>query len=229
MDDVLSKILVIEDDDDVRLTMRLLLEDEGYRVLEAENGDTGLERFALEPCDLILLDLRLPGRSGLDICRELRGRSDVPIVMVTASDDSHDTVAALELGADDYVTKPFVPRELMARVRAQLRRRVINAKHRDDQVFGDLVVRAGEGTVTKAGEPVHLTKTEFVLLCFLAEHANQVLSRDQLLQEVWGYDYPGDGRLVDAHVRRLRTKIESNPAEPTVLLTVRGLGYRLVR
>lgn len=168
----------------------------------------------------------LPGASGLDLCRSIRQTSNVPIIIVTARDDSHDVVAGLEAGADDYVTKPFVIKELAARIRALLRRTRLPENDPPTMVFGDLVVAPEEGRVTRAGEDVPLTRIEFLLLCELARNPGRVMSRDLLLENVWGYDYFGDGRVVDAHVRRLRTKIEPDPSEPTHVVTVRGLGYR---
>ena len=224
-----TKVLVVEDDDAVRMLLRLLLEDEGYSVLEAVDGRHALRRFEIEPAQLVLLDVRLPEMSGLDVCRTLRVRTDVPIIMVTAQDDSHDVVAGLEAGADDYVTKPFVDKELLARIRVQLRRSARPARGEATMTIGDLEIRPDEGVVLKAGQPVTLTRTEFRLLCYLAQNANVLLSRDRLLEEVWGYDHAGDGRLVDAHIRRLRTKVETDPAHPTIVQTVRGLGYKVVR
>jgi DNA-binding response OmpR family regulator len=221
-------VMVVEDDHSVRALVRLLLEDEGLVVVEAATGQQAVDRFDAESVDLVLLDIRLPGLNGFDVCRQLRRMSDVPIIMVTAQNDSHDVVAGLEVGADDYVTKPFNDRELLARVRAQLRRR-----HGDlgtpsaVLTVGDIEVRVDEGRVMKAGEPVALTKSEFHLLVHLAQNPNRVWSRDQLLDHVWGYAYNGDGRLVDTHVARLRAKIEDTPATPTIIHTVRGLGYRL--
>ena len=223
-----TRVLLIEDDPDVRLTLRLLLEDEGYEVLEAVDGEQGVQRVATSLPDLVLVDLKLPGMHGFEVCRQIRRTSGVPIVVVTAQVDSHDIVAGLEAGADDYVTKPFIPRELTARLRALLRRTHSATPDRDRMQFGDVEIRPREGVVRKRGEDVHLTRTEFRLLCDLAEHVGHVLSRDVLLERVWGYEYVGDTRLVDAHMRRLRTKIEDDPAEPTLIVTVRGLGYRLV-
>jgi DNA-binding response OmpR family regulator len=169
----------------------------------------------------------LPDIDGFEVCREIRRSSDVPIVMVTARDDTHDIVAGLEAGADDYLTKPFAPKELSARIRALLRRsRAVDAGAPHLR-FGDLEVIPDEGTVRVAGTEVHLTKTEFRLLVELASNPGRVFSREVLLERVWGYDYFGDGRLVDVHIRRLRTKVEADPANPRHVVTVRGLGYKL--
>ena len=185
---------------------------------------------ALEP-DLVLLDIRLPDMSGFDVCRALRAMSIVPIVMVTAQTETQDMVTGLEAGADDYVTKPVVPKELAARVRAHLRRaqlQNLSPGESQSEILGDIDLRRGQGLVFKNGQEISLTKTEFNLLCEFADHPNVVLSRDQLLERVWGYDYLGDSRLVDAHVRRLRVKIEDQPDDPKLILTVRGIGYRLM-
>lgn len=221
-----DRVLVVEDDETVRTLLRILLEDEQIQVVEAASGPQAIERFDRSEFDLVLLDIRLPGMSGLDVCRQIRRKSNVPIMMVTAQQDSHDVVTGLELGADDYVTKPFNDRELLARVRVQLRRR---AAEPDDErmTLGEIEVVPSEGIARRGGQPLALTRTEFQLLCHLARNPNRVWSRDQLLQHVWGYEYSGDGRLVDTHVARLRAKIESDPSEPTLLLTVRGLGYKL--
>jgi len=221
-----NRILLVEDDERIRASMRLALEDEGYDVVEAGSGEAGLERFGDTPADVVLIDLMLPGMDGFECCRQLRRTSAVPVIMVTARTDTHDVVAGLEAGADDYVTKPFVSKELAARIRALLRR----ARPVDDPgvlTFGDVEVRPDEGMVTRLGEEVHCTRTEFRLLSELATNPGKVLSREQLLDRVWGYDYFGDGRLVDVHIRRLRTKIEADPANPRHILTVRGMGYKL--
>lgn len=227
----MESLLFIEDDDAIRLALSLALEDEGYSVTEAANGRDGLERFAAESPDLVLLDLRLPDMSGFDVCRALRASSIVPVIIITAQTDTVDMVAGLEAGADDYVTKPVVPKELAARIRALLRRIQLQGSARATSTitFGDVELRRDEGIVIKAHKELSLTKTEFRLLCEFADHAGAVLSREQLLERVWGYDYLGDSRLVDAHVRRLRLKIEDVPDHPSLIVTARGIGYRLVR
>jgi DNA-binding response OmpR family regulator len=224
-----SRILIVEDDERIRSSMKLALEGEGYEIDEVASGEEALERFSAHPADLALVDLMLPGMDGFECCRALRRESAVPIIIVTARTDTHDVVAGLEAGADDYVTKPFVTKELGARIRALLRRvRPVDEAPRII-AFGDLELVPEEGVLRhKDGTEVHCTKTEFRLLCELASSQSKVLSREQLLDRVWGYDYFGDGRLVDVHIRRLRTKIEPDPALPRHILTVRGMGYKLV-
>lgn len=223
-----ANILLVEDDSSIRAALGLALEDEGYTVQQAANGRTGLSMAALDQPDLVLLDLRLPDVSGFEVCREIRQRSNVPIIIVTAQTDTHDLVAGLEAGADDYVTKPVNTKELAARIRAALRRlvRETSGKLPDITRFGKIEVRRDAGIVLRAGEEVALTKTELRLLFEFIDHPNMVLSRDQLLEHVWGYDYLGDSRLVDAHIRRLRVKIEDTPNDPRFIVTARGLGYR---
>ena len=228
-----SRLLTIEDDEDVRLTLRMMLEDEGYDVSEAPNGGEGLRRFSEDQPALVLVDLKLPDMSGFDICHAIRQSSDVPIIIVTAQESSFDVVAGLEAGADDYVTKPFVPKELAARIRAHLRRvqptRAAGAPAAPSSyVYGDLDIRPDEGVAYKRGAQLPLTKTEFRLLALLGANANKVFSREQLLEQVWGHDFLADGRLVDAHIRRLRTKVEDDAAAPRHIVTARGLGYRFV-
>ena len=227
----MQTLLFIEDDRDIRAALRLALEDEGYKVLESSDGQSGLKTFASENVDLVLLDLRLPDLSGFDVCRELRSKSLVPIIMVTAQTDTHDLVAGLEAGADDYVTKPVVAKELAARIRAALRRTTLlstSSATTDRFTVRDIEMRSDQGIVLKGGVELPLTKTEYRLLHIFRENANKVLSRDQFLGRVWGYEYLGDRRLVDAHIRRLRLKIEDIPDEPKIIVTVRGMGYRLL-
>ncbi|MGA1138990.1 MAG: response regulator [Ilumatobacteraceae bacterium] len=224
----MATILLVEDDAGIRAALSLALEDEGYEMLQAPDGRTGLALVAGERPDLVLLDLRLPDISGFEVCREIRAKSNLPIIMVTAQTDTHDLVAGLEAGADDYVTKPVNSKELAARIRAALRRIVRESTGRTPDVtrFGDIELRRDAGIVLKGGMEVALTKTELRLLIEFADHPNSVLSRDQLLERVWGYEYLGDSRLVDAHIRRLRVKIEDSPNEPRFITTARGMGYR---
>ena len=227
----MDTLLFIEDDDGIRLALRLALEDEGYTVVEAANAADGLSAFRSHDVDLVLLDLRLPDMSGFDVCRALRAESIVPIIIITAQTDTYDMVAGLEAGADDYVTKPVIPKELAARIRALLRRvhlhEASTAPARPAR-FGDVELRRDLGIVLKNGVELSLTKTEYRLLTEFADHAGAVLSRDQLLERVWGYEYLGDSRLVDAHGRRLRLKGEDQPDDPHLIVTVRGIGYRLL-
>lgn len=222
-----TRILTVEDDERIRTSVRLALEDEGWTVEEAASGEDALNAFTREAADVVLIDIMLPGIDGFDVCRAIRRVSDVPIVMVTARADTHDVVAGLEAGADDYLTKPFAPKELSARIRALLRRARSADPSAPQMVFGDLEIIPEEGVVRLASTDVHLTKTEFRLLVELATNPGRVLSREVLLERVWGYGYFGDGRLVDVHIRRLRTKIEPDPANPRYVVTIRGLGYKL--
>jgi DNA-binding response OmpR family regulator len=225
-----ESLLFIEDDDAIRLALSLALEDEGYSIRQAANGVDGLAAFDNSSVDLVLLDLRLPDMSGFEVCRALRVKSIVPIIIITAQTDTVDMVAGLEAGADDYVTKPVVPKELAARIRALLRRVHLQGSPAAPAsvTFGDVELRREQGIVLKGGQELSLTKTEFRLLCEFADHAGAVLSRDQLLERVWGYEYLGDSRLVDAHVRRLRVKVEVHPDDPKLIVTARGVGYRLI-
>jgi len=221
------RVLTVEDDERIRTSVKLALEDEGWHVDEASSGEEAVALFSHNSADVVLIDIMLPGIDGFELCRTIRRSSDVPIVMVTARADTHDVVAGLEAGADDYLTKPFAPKELAARIRALLRRVRPAASGHSKMVFGDLEIIPEEGKVLLAGNEVVLTKTEFRLLCELANDPGGVFSRESLLDKVWGYDYFGDGRRVDVHIRRLRMKVETDPANPRHVVTVRGLGYRL--
>ncbi|MGC9670587.1 response regulator transcription factor [Planosporangium sp. 12N6] len=224
----MSAVLVIEDDDRIRLSLALALEDEGYAVRQASTAEEGLLAQRKDPADTVLVDLMLPGIDGFECIRELRRTDDVPVIVISARSDTHDIVAALEAGADDYVVKPVAVKELSARLRALRRRARPAVAPVSALVFGELEIRPEAGEVTLHGQPVAVTRTEFRLLCELADHAGRVLSRQQLLARVWEYGV-GDERLVDVHVGRLRQKIEDNPAAPRHLVTVRGLGYKLQR
>jgi DNA-binding response OmpR family regulator len=225
-------LLFIEDDEAIRTALQLVLEDEGYEVVVAGDGETGIKKFGQINPDLVLLDLRLPDISGFEVCRAIRRTSITPVIMVTAQTDTSDLVNGFDAGADDYVTKPVVPKELAARIRAALRRTQTsepspsNAKSLNK--IGNVEIDRNMSIVRKNGLEVALTKTEYRLLVEFADHPGMVLSRDQLLERVWGYEYLGDSRLVDAHVRRLRVKVETQPDEPTMIVTVRGMGYRLL-
>ena len=225
-------LLFIEDDEAIRTALRLVLEDEGYEVAEASDGETGIKMFGQIDPDLVLLDLRLPDISGFEVCRAIRRTSITPVIMVTAQTDTSDLVNGFDAGADDYVTKPVVPKELAARIRAALRRTqtvepsLSSAKSLNK--IGDVEIDRNLSIVKKAGVEISLTKTEYRLLVEFADHPGMVMSRDQLLERVWGYEYLGDSRLVDAHVRRLRVKVETQPEEPTMIVSVRGMGYRLL-
>ena len=225
------RILVVEDEVSLADTVRYNLEREGYLVSLATDGRSALERFRAEPPALVILDLMLPEVSGLDLCRTIRSGSDVPIIIVTAKDSEADKVAGLELGADDYVTKPFSMRELVSRVRANLRRArppVPEEATADVISVGPVVMDVGRHEVAVRGEAVPMPPKEFELLEAFLRRRGRLLTRDFLIEEIWGADYFGDTRTLDVHVKRLRRKLEQDPHHPQHLLTVRGLGYKLV-
>lgn len=233
------RLLLVEDDDAIRVSLRLNLEDEGYDVVEAATGEAAVDVLnAGEAFDIVLVDLLLPGLHGLEVIRRVRfDNTTTAVLVVTAQADTHDVVAGLEAGADDYLVKPIAPKELAARIRAVLRRvqsgptpggEAGPVGPGDTFQAGDIEIRRAAGEVLVAGEVVRLTKTEFLLLWELASHVGQVLSKEQLLERVWGTDYLGDSRLVDTHIYRLRSKVEPTPASPRHILTVRGLGYKFV-
>lgn len=217
-------LLLVEDEPGVGSLVRSYLERQGYRVLWVRSGEEGLAELGRHPVRLVILDIGLPGIDGFEVCRRLRARSDVPVLMLTARDEEADRVAGLEVGADDYVVKPFSPRELAARVKAVLRRTEGPARDELLQV-GDVVLRRRAREVEVGGRPVELTAREFDLLAFLLEHEGTVLSREVLLDRVWGVTYPGETRTVDVHVAQLRRKL----GRPDLIRTVRGVGYKAVR
>jgi two-component system response regulator RegX3 len=226
-----SRILVVEDEASLADAVRYNLEREGYMVSLASDGRSALERFRAEPPSLVILDLMLPEVSGLDVCRTIRSGSDVPIIIVTAKDSEADKVAGLELGADDYVTKPFSMRELVSRVRANLRRAQtpsLGEGAADVLSGGPVVMDVGRHEVAVRGEPVPMPPKEFELLEAFLRRRGRLLTREFLIEEIWGPDYFGDTRTLDVHVKRLRRKLEHDPHHPEHLLTVRGLGYKFV-
>lgn len=223
----MTRVLVVEDEPNLREPLVYLLQKEGYDVLEAEDGNKAIDAFKSHPIDLILLDLMLPGISGNEVCRTIRAESQVPIIMVTAKDTEIDKVVGLEIGADDYVTKPYSTRELLARMKAVLRR------GSEPQISESGILRAGpvvmdldRHTVTVNGEQIQMPLKEFELLELLIENVNRVLTRGQIIDRVWGSNYFGDTKTLDVHVKRVRSKIEEDPSRPRHLLTVRGLGYK---
>ncbi|EAG6445368.1 response regulator transcription factor [Listeria monocytogenes] len=228
-----KKILVVDDEKPIADIVKFNLNKEGFDVYCAYDGDEALELVEEVQPDLILLDIMLPGRDGIEVCREVRKKYDMPIIMVTAKDSEIDKVIGLELGADDYVTKPFSNRELIARVKANLRRHsqvssnAAEEEENSELEIGSLIIHPDAYVASKRGETIELTHREFELLHYLAKHMGQVLTREHLLQTVWGYDYFGDVRTVDVTVRRLREKIEDNPSHPAWLVTRRGVGYYL--
>jgi DNA-binding response OmpR family regulator len=223
-----STILLVDDEDSVQKLLAYPLEREGFRVLQARDGEEALARFAAEEVDLVVLDLMLPKLDGLEVCKRLRAESQVPIIMLTARDDELDKVLGLELGADDYITKPFSIREFRSRVRALLRRAAVTRPAEDGEVISahGLVLDASRRAVEVVGRPVELTYVEFELLRTLASHPGRVYSRRMLLESLWGAADYREPRTIDVHVRHLREKLEPDPAEPEYILTVRGVGYR---
>lgn len=227
-----NKILIVDDEKPITDIIKYNLEKEGYETAIAFDGEAALEQVQEETPDLIILDLMLPKIDGLEVARQVRKTKDTPIIMLTAKDSELDKVLGLEMGADDYVTKPFSNRELVARVKANLRRQKVNVDNNNTEInsnieVGDLKILPEAYTVTKNNKEIELTHREFELLYYLAQHLGQVMTRENLLQTVWGYDYFGDVRTVDVTVRRLREKIETDPSKPEYLITRRGVGYYL--
>jgi two-component system response regulator RegX3 len=223
----MTSILIIEDESSLSEPLAFLLEREGYTTAIAKDGPAGLDAFERGAFDLLLLDLMLPGLSGTEVCREIRTRSQVPIIMLTAKDSEVDIVVGLELGADDYVTKPYSTRELLARIRAVMRRRTDLEEDRGDVLDGgDVRMDLERHTVAVSGREIAMPLKEYELLELLMRNSGRVLTRGQLIDRVWGADYFGDTKTLDVHIKRIRSKIERVPSEPVMLVTVRGLGYR---
>ncbi|MFK0403661.1 response regulator [Microbacterium sp. NPDC090225] len=224
----MTRILLVEDEPDLADPLAYLLRREGYEVEIAEDGPTALTAFRERGADIVLLDLMLPGMPGTEVCRQIRSSSAVPIIMLTAKDSEVDIVVGLELGADDYVTKPYSSRELLARMRAVLRRVVQADSELDERVLdgGRVSLDIDRHTVSVAGQLINMPLKEFELLEVLMRNAGRVLTRGQLIDRVWGSDYFGDTKTLDVHIKRIRSRIEVNPSEPVMLVTVRGLGYR---
>ncbi|QQK81756.1 response regulator transcription factor [Salicibibacter cibi] len=226
-----EKILVVDDEQPIADILEFSLQKEGFEIEVAYDGTEALEKVDAFKPDLILLDIMLPNKDGMEVCREVRKNYDMPIIMLTAKDSEIDKVLGLELGADDYVTKPFSTRELLARVKANIRRLQVvpeaERKNTGTKQIGDLTIDPEAYLVRKRGTPIELTHREFELIHYLGSHIGQVMSREDLLQSVWGYDYFGDVRTVDVTVRRLREKVEDNPSYPNWIITRRGVGYYL--
>lgn len=230
-----EKILVVDDEPTLRETLAYNLENAGYYVITAADGPAALESTRADSPDLVILDIMLPGMDGFEVCRILRKEMTTPVLMLTARDDEIDRVVGLEVGADDYLTKPFSMRELLARVKAMLRRVRLIREEIDSEgtlpskkiiTFDDLVINLDRHEISLSGQPLALKPKEYELLVFLTQHRGHVLSREKILETVWGWEYIGDSRTVDVHIRWLREKVEVDPASPTRIITIRGVGYR---
>jgi two-component system response regulator MtrA len=226
MADVPQRVLVVDDDEALAEMLDIVLTSQGYQPKVCHRGDQAMDVFHEFNPDLVLLDLMLPGRDGVEICRDIRAESDIPIVMLTAKSDTTDIVDGLEAGADDYVPKPFKTQELVARIKTRLRRHVTTDADQDTLVIGDLTISVLEHTVRRQDTEINLTPLEFDLLLALARRPKHAFTREVLLEEVWGYRHASDTRLVNVHVQRLRSKVERDPENPEIVVTVRGVGYR---
>lgn len=222
----MTKILLIEDEDSIRESVAFLLEKEGFQVRQENDGLKGVKAFETDNADLILLDLMLPGLDGLEVCKQIRKSSNVPIIMLTAKDTELDKVLGLELGADDYITKPFSGRELTARVKAILRRVSEPVANPEVSEIGVVKIDPVQHRVTVRGVEIRLPLKEFDLLHYLSQNPGRVLTRNQLIDRIWGSDYFGDTKTLDVHIKRIRAKIEKDPANPEIIETIRGLGYK---
>ena len=221
-----TRIMVVDDDPNIRELVRLYLEKEGFEVTCAERGDEAVKLFRASPPNLMLLDVMLPGMDGWQVCREVRKISNIPIIMLTAKDETFDKVLGLELGADDYIVKPFDMKELVARIKAVIRRFQVAEAPEKELVFPGLTINISQYTVTYMGKPLEMPPREIELLYFLASHPGMVFTREQLLEQVWGYDYFGDSRTVDVHVKRLREKLSGGEELGWQIKTVWGVGYK---
>ena len=221
-----TRIMVVDDDPNIRELVRLYLEKEGFEIVTAERGDEAVKLFRASPPNLMLLDVMLPGMDGWQVCREVRKISNIPIIMLTAKDETFDKVLGLELGADDYIVKPFDMKELVARIKAVIRRFQVAEAPEKELVFPGLTINISQYTVTYMGKPLEMPPREIELLYFLASHPGMVFTREQLLEQVWGYDYFGDSRTVDVHVKRLREKLSGGEELGWQIKTVWGVGYK---
>ncbi|GAB3257279.1 MtrAB system response regulator MtrA [Nocardioides dilutus] len=224
IDPTKGRVLVVDDDASLAEMLTIVLRQEGFDARSVTRGDQAMEHFRDYRPDVVLLDLMLPGKDGIDVCKEIRAESGVPIVMLTAKGDTVDVVVGLESGADDYVVKPFKPKELIARIRARVRR--LDGNNQESLVIGDLAIDVAGHSVTRGDVPIALTPLEFDLLVCLARKPWQVFTREVLLEQVWGYRHAADTRLVNVHVQRLRSKVEHDPENPEIVVTVRGVGYK---
>jgi two-component system response regulator MtrA len=224
LDPAKGRVLVVDDDASLAEMLTIVLRQEGFDARSVTRGDQAMEHFRDYRPDVVLLDLMLPGKDGIDVCKEIRAESGVPIVMLTAKGDTVDVVVGLESGADDYVVKPFKPKELIARIRARVRR--VDGNSQESLTIGDLTIDVAGHSVSRGDEPIGLTPLEFDLLVCLARKPWQVFTREVLLEQVWGYRHAADTRLVNVHVQRLRSKVEHDPENPEIVVTVRGVGYK---
>ena len=221
---LMTLIMVVDDDQDLAEMLGIVLNGAGFEVDLVNRGDEVMDLFHAQPPDLVLLDVMLPGLTGIEVCREIRTESMVPIVMLTAKGDTHDVVLGLEAGADDYMVKPFIPSELVARIKTRLRR--ITAQNSSGLTIGDIAIDQLAHSINRDGQVIPLTRLEFDLLVALAKEPGRVFTREALLSEVWGYRHATDTRLVNVHVQRLRSKVEQDPENPELIVTVRGVGYK---
>ncbi len=224
----MNSVFIIDDDERIRDSLKLVLEDDGFNVKTFESGEELISALDSSKPDIFILDLMLPNMTGFECAKLIRQKSNSPILMVSARSDTHDVVAGLEAGADDYIIKPFAPKELTARMKAHLRRTKPALHEKEELNFGSLRIKVSQGQVFINDKEIYLTKTEFKMLTLMAQSPNKIISREELLEKIWGYDWFGDTRLVDTHIRRLRAKIEEDTSVPKYISTSRGLGYKFI-